>query len=103
MNSNDNFRTAGQKMAVDPANPDIVYIGTPSNGLFFTSDGGVTWKSVRDIPKSKKASNGQYPGFAGLAFDASAGAPNGKTNTIYASSYGNGVYRSIDAGASWAD
>ena len=29
MNANDDFRTAGQKMAVDPANPDVVYVGTP--------------------------------------------------------------------------
>jgi hypothetical protein len=102
MNANDDFRTMGQKMAVDPANPDIVYVGTPENGMFVTSDGGATWGSVHNIPKSKPVSNGQYPGHAGIVFDTTSGATNGKTNTIYASSYGNGVYRSVDAGASWA-
>ena len=102
MNANDDFRTMGQKMAVDPANPDIVYVGTPENGMFVTSDGAATWGSVNNIPKSKPVSNGQYPGHAGIVFDTTSGATNRKTNTIYASSYGNGVYRSLDAGASWA-
>ena len=102
MNANDDFRTMGQKMAVDPANPDIVYVGTPASGVFVTNDGGSTWEFVNHIPKSRPAPNGQYPGNAGIVFDATSGGTNGKTKTIYASSYGNGVYRSVDAGASWA-
>jgi photosystem II stability/assembly factor-like uncharacterized protein len=101
MNANDDFRTMGQKMAVDPANPDIVYVGTPASGIFVTNDGGATWRSVNDIPKSRPALKGQYPGHAGIVFDTTSARTHGKTNTIYASSYGNGVYRSVDAGASW--
>ena len=35
-------RTAmdGQKMAIDPNNPNVVYVGTPQNGLFVTTNGG---------------------------------------------------------------
>jgi hypothetical protein len=101
MDTFDTFRTLGQKMAVDPANPSVVYVGTPQNGLFVTSDGGVTWQSIGTIPKSAPASNGQFPGITGIVFDPSSGITDGKTNTIYASSYGHGVYRSTNAGVSW--
>jgi hypothetical protein len=101
MSPNDNYRMYGQKMAVDPSNPDVVYVGTPQNGLFVTNDGGTTWQSVAAVPLAAPASNGQYPGITGIAFDPTSGATGGKTNIIYASSYGNGVYQSSDAGATW--
>ena len=101
MNANDDFRTAGQKMAIDPANPDVVYVGTSMNGVFVTTDGGATWSSVSDIPKSQPAKNGQFPGHPGIAFDKSSGVTAGRTRIVYASSYGNGLYQSSDAGASW--
>jgi hypothetical protein len=101
MDANDAFRTRGAKMAVDPANPDVVYVGTPANGLFATTDGGKAWQSVATIPTSQQ-SGGAYPGITGMAFDGSSGQTSGRTNRVYASSYGNGVYTSADAGASWA-
>ena len=52
-NPNDPYRMNGQKMAVDPHNPNVVYVGTPANGLFVTTDGGATWNSV-SIPVSAK-------------------------------------------------
>ena len=91
-------RTAmnGQKMAIDPNNPNIVYVGTPSNGLFVTTNGGTTWTSVSAIP----AAAGQ--GITGILFDpAIGGAVGGVTQTIFASSYGHGVYESTNGGATW--
>ena len=101
INANDDFRVFGQKMAVDPTNPDVVYLGTPANGVFFTDDGGATWLPVAPIPKSAQVSDGKYPGHAGIAFDPSSRITSGRTSTIYISSYGSGVYQSVDAGASW--
>ena len=93
---NDNYRMNGQKMAVDPSNPNIVYVGTPSNGLFVSKDGGATWASVSAIP----AAAGQ--GVTGILFDpAIGGAVGGVTQTIFASSYGHGVYESTNGGATW--
>ena len=40
MDANDSYRTSGEKMAVDPINPDVVYLGTQSNGLWVTTTGG---------------------------------------------------------------
>jgi hypothetical protein len=95
-NSNDSYRMNGQKMAVDPNNPNIVYVGTPSNGLFVTTNGGRTWSSVSAVP----AAAGE--GF-NIVFDpAVGGVSGGATQTIFASSYGNGVYESTNGGASWS-
>ena len=98
----DNYRTDGQKMAVDPNNPNIVYAGTPSNGLFVTKNGGATWQSVSGVPISLMDGSGDYPGITGIEFDPALGETGGNTNTIFAASYGNGVYESINAGTSWA-
>ena len=101
MNANNDFRARGQKMAVDPANPDIVYVGTPQNGMFISKDGGTTWQSVSAVPTSQESS-GNYPGFSGIEFDLALGVTDGKTNTIFAASYGHGVYESTNGGTSWS-
>src|ERR1700692_2624031 len=38
--ANDNYRFYGEKLAVDPANADVVYVGTPVTGLFVSFDAG---------------------------------------------------------------
>ena len=96
------YRLDGQKMAVDPNNPNVVYVGTPQNGLFVTTNGGATWQSVSAVPASLTDSSGDYPGFTGIVFDPALGVTGGKTNTIFAASYGNGVYESTNGGASWS-
>ena len=99
---NDPYRMNGQKMAVDPNNPDVVYVGTPQNGLFVTTDGGDSWQQVASVPVSSKDSQGLFPGITGIVFDPTSGVTGGKTNVIYASSYGHGVYESTDGGVSWS-
>ena len=96
-NPNDSYAQYGQKMAIDPSNPNIVYVGTPSNGLWVTKDGGVTWQQVSQVPSASAAS-----GFTGILFDpAIGGVVGGVTQTIFAESNGNGVYLSTNGGASW--
>src|SRR5262249_55561037 len=84
----------------DPENPNVVYVGTPQNGLFVTTNGGSTWQSVSAVPISQKGPNG-YPGITGIEFDPALGVTGGRTNTIFASSFGNGGYESVNGGASW--
>ena len=104
-NPNDGFAQYGQKMAVDPNNPNIVYVGTPLNGLFVTYNGGATWQQVSQVPVSVLDSNGDgnSPGITGILFDpAIGGVVGGVTQTIFAESNGNGVYESTNGGVSWA-
>jgi hypothetical protein len=96
MNPNDNYAQYGQKMAIDPVNSNVVYAGTEQKGLFVTTNGGNTWTAVSAVPVSTTA------GITGITFDPTSGTTSGMTNIIYAGSYGNGVYISSNAGASWA-
>jgi hypothetical protein len=89
-------RVMGYKMAVDPNNADVVYVGTGEHGLWVTHDAGATWAQVAGVPTSTNT------GGVLVAFDPSSSVVGGKTQIIYASSYGNGVYRSANGGASWA-
>ena len=98
----DVYRYWGQKMAVDPNNPNVVYVGTPQNGLFVTTNGGASWTSVASVPDGTVNSGGFYAGVSGIEFDPALGVTGGKTNTIFAVSQGNGVYESTNAGASWS-
>ena len=54
------------------------------------------------VPVSLTDSNGDYPGITGIEFDPALGVTGGITNTIFAASYGNGVYESTNGGASWS-
>ena len=95
VDANDNYRMNGQKIAVDPVNPNIVYAGTPTNGLFVTTNGGATWSQV-----STFSANTSGVGF-NIIFDPSSSVVSGATQGIYAASYGTGVYHSTNGGASW--
>jgi len=100
--ANGNFKFMGQKMAIDPNNPNVVVVGTPQAGLFITTNGGDAWQSASSVPASLQDSSSLYPGFSGIAFDPALGVTGGRTNTIFAASYGNGVYESTDGGGTWA-
>lgn len=102
MEPNDANRTNGQKLAVDPANPDVVLAGTQQDGLFATRDGGASWQKIAPVPVSQKDKDGLFQGITGIAFDPASGTLAGRTKIIYASSYGNGVFISSDAGQTWS-
>jgi hypothetical protein len=97
-------RFMGQKMAVDPINPDVVYQGTPSDGVWVTFDAGANWAkiSTSSIPVCSTAYGGMYPGHPGICFDPTSGTTGGRTNTIYIPVYGGSIYRSTNAGSTWA-
>jgi photosystem II stability/assembly factor-like uncharacterized protein len=97
LDPNDGHRTNGEKMAVDPANPEVVYAGS-AEGLHVTTNGGASWRRVGAIPAPTPAAMG----ITGIVFDPTGGAIGGRTRTLFATSNGNGVYRSTDAGASWS-
>src|SRR5262245_34050397 len=100
MDANDEFRTFGEKMAVDPANADVAYAGTPENGLYRTLNAGASWQRITAVPASQGTSSG-FPGITGIVFDRNSGTISGRTRQVYASSYGNGVWVTIDGGTTW--
>jgi photosystem II stability/assembly factor-like uncharacterized protein len=84
-------------MAVDPANPDVVYLGTLKNGLFVTFDAGNTWISVATVPPSI---NDGYS--FSIAFDPNSSTTSGRTNVVYVCSDGNGFYRCSDGSGTFS-
>ena len=83
-----------QKLAVDPANADIVYVGIGDNhGVFRSYDAGATWGPITNI------TNGTANNY--ISFDPSSGVtgtPARKSRVLIAA-FGTGVYESTDGGA----
>ena len=95
-NPNDSFRGFGPKMAVDPQNADIVYVGVPS-GLFVTENAGTSWAEVGGLASPSPVAAGII-----VAFDPNSSVVSNEKQGIYASVYGTGVYRSTNGGTSFA-
>jgi BNR/Asp-box repeat len=98
---NDYTKGFGSFIAVDPANADVVYVGTPSHGLFSSANAGGAWSQVGNVGTSKIPSGSGQGGGHLIAFDPSSGTIDGKTQGIYVSTYGTGVYHSTDGGITW--
>lgn len=90
--SNDALRGANKKLAVDPANPDVVICGGPI-GVHLTANGGASWQPV-NVPA---APNGHYL----VAFDPSSATVNGRKQVIYCAVYGVGLFNSKNGGIDW--
>ncbi|MBH0188409.1 MAG: hypothetical protein HP493_06025 [Nitrospira sp.] len=74
-------------VVIHPTGPSVLYIGGPG-GVWKTADSGKTWQAMNH-------------GLDTLNIRALVMAPN-SSQTIYAGTNGSGLYRSTDAGATWA-
>ncbi len=84
-------------LAVEPGNPDVIYVGAASGGLWRSEDGGVTWTPLFD--KQPVASIGA------IAIDPNnpdvIWVGTGEGTPRNSASVGNGVYKSVDRGRTW--
>jgi len=93
---NSNGQGRIQAVAVDPTNPNVIYVGTPAGSIWKSTNGGTSFVSLFD----------EFPqiGVSGIAID-----PN-NTNIIYITTGDRnhsdttfaGVYKSTNGGTSWA-
>ena len=97
-----------RSLAIDPSNPDIVYLGTERNGIVKTTDGGTTWERLRyGLRHSPSDAGPAYPEVWDIAVsphDPSLviAATLGSPGPVVGESAGSaGVYRSEDGGATW--
>src|SRR6202789_3600511 len=98
-NSNDASRTMGNFMAVDPANESNLLVGTPANGVFFSTNGCANFTLVTAITDSSAAGSGY--GNALVAFDFST-ISGGAAQRACATSYGNGIWcTTTGLGGTW--
>lgn len=97
-NANGDGRQMGERLAVDPANANVLYYGSMSSGLFVTNDAGAHWQQVAQVPSSGETTYGT----GNVRFDPTSGVTqSGLTKVIYATVYQKGVFRSADGGTTW--
>lgn len=89
-----------QRLVVDPNNKDVAYYGSNYDGLYRTTDGGVTWARLSSgLPTGRavdeKSNTG---GFINTVFDKTGGTVNGRTKIVWATCRTLDVYRSTDGG-----
>ncbi|MEU4798797.1 xyloglucanase [Streptomyces sp. NPDC023327] len=107
-------RGMGERLAVDPHDNDVLYLGAPSGkGLWRSTDAGATWRQVTNFPNpgnfqqdpgDTSGYNSDNQGIVWVTFDESTGAGDGKTQTLYVgvADKANSVYRSTDGGGTWS-
>ncbi|NUT96106.1 MAG: carbohydrate-binding protein, partial [Saccharothrix sp.] len=95
LGSNEDGRSMGERLAVDPADHRTLYLGTRKNGLWRSADYGVTWSQVSAFPVKDGGSSG-----VGLSFVTFGPAGSG---TIYVgvADKTTSLYRSTDGGTTW--
>src|SRR3984957_17678831 len=83
--------------AVVESDPRIIYAGTAGGGLFKTTNGGVTWQALfEDQPNPSIGDIAIAPSNPSIVY-VGTGEPNNRQSA----SWGNGVYKSMDGGATW--
>ncbi len=102
-NANSEFRLHGPFLAVHPSNPDLLFLGTPGNGMWRSTNAGVSWSRVASVPVSvdrAPGSPGAHAPGTMIWFERPAGGK--PTGRIFAMSSGNGMYVSTDQGVSFS-
>jgi len=106
-------RGMGERLAVDPNDDNVLYLGTPSgHGLWKSTDSGVTWSQVTSFPnvgdyvQDAGDTNGyesDNEGVTWVAFDQASGTKNSPTPKIFVgvADLQNTVYESTNGGSTW--
>ena len=74
-------------LALDPQDPDTLYVGTTDEGIFKSEDGGGTWKKLSGI---------EHPRVTAVAVSPADGA-------VYAGTEPSSLFVSRDGGESWRE
>ena len=98
---NDEYRQSGARIAVDPSNPGVLYVGTRRNGLQLSGDGGQTWESIMNPSVTNQNSDLYSIGVTSIVIDPSSPIIAGRHSVVWAGITGVGLMKSVDAGRSW--
>lgn len=95
LGGNEDGRGAGERLVTNPSDNRTLLLGTRKNGLWRSTDSGVTWRQVSSFPVKDGASSG-----AGISFVTYGPAGS---NTVYVgvADRSASLYRSTDGGGTW--
>jgi len=80
-----------------PGDPNLVYVGSASGGVWKTENGGITWIPIfDDQPVASIGDIALEPGNPDVIY-----VGTGESNVRNSVSFGNGVYKSTDGGKTW--
>jgi xyloglucan-specific exo-beta-1,4-glucanase len=93
---NGSDRQKGETLAVDPNKGSILFCGTRANGLFKSTDSGVSWNAVSSLNVGSSS-------ISFVAFDPPTGTPGNATLRIFVGVLrtGTNFFVSNDAGGTW--
>jgi photosystem II stability/assembly factor-like uncharacterized protein len=83
--------------AVVENSPHIIYVGTASGGVWKTTNNGTTWEPIFDSAGSPSVGDITVAPSDPNILWVGTGEPNNRQS----SSWGDGVYRSLDGGKTW--
>ncbi len=79
------------------ANPNIIYVGAATGGVWKSIDGGITWKPIfDDQPASSIGAVSVFQANPSIVW-----VGTGEGNPRNSVGVGNGIYKSLDGGESW--
>jgi hypothetical protein len=101
MGGNNDGRSVGERLAVDPNKPSTLYFGSRTMGLWKSTDGAATWSRLTSFPGAATTANGV--GVAFVVLDPNSCGAGGQT-TVYVAlgASGTSIYASSDGGTTWA-
>lgn len=82
---------APRRVAIDPRDPNRVYVATFDDGLYATRDGGETWCTAWDGDADRRV----------MAVSVSPSHVTDGVSAVYAGTEPSNLYRSEDGGATW--
>lgn len=83
-------------ITVDPSNSNIIYVATPSGGIWKTTDNGATWATNSDgLAVIGFTTIAIDPNNSNILFAGSGDAMNGHTSSL-------GIFKSTNAGLTWS-
>ncbi|MEW6125685.1 MAG: glycosyl hydrolase [Acidobacteriota bacterium] len=80
-----------------PGNPNLVYVGAASGGVWKTTNGGMTWTAIFDKQGSQSIGDiALEPNNPDVIW-----VGTGESNVRNSVGFGDGIYKSVDGGKSW--